>query len=181
MSPTQQEAHRRHAEYYLGVLRSANSLYTRGYDNVGAGLRLFDLEWENIQTGQARSAAVSGNNPALSKLCIAYPKAGAHILLIRQHPKEGIQWSEAALSAARQVSDRGGEADALGNLGNAYADLGNVRKAIEFYEQVLIIDRENGNRQGEAADLGNLGRAYRVLGLVRQAIEFFEEVQSHLP
>ena len=36
----------------------------------------------------------------------------------------------------------------LGNLGNAYADLGEPRKAIEYYEQALKIAREIGDRQG---------------------------------
>ena len=63
MSPTQQEARRRHAEYYLSVLRSADSLYQSSHDNVGAGLRLFDLEWENIQMGHTRVANVEFSVP----------------------------------------------------------------------------------------------------------------------
>ena len=41
------------------------------------------------------------------------------------------------------------ESIALGNLGLAYADLGESRKAIENYEQALKIDREIGDRRGE--------------------------------
>ncbi len=63
----------------------------------------------------------------------------------------------------------------MGNLGNAYADLGEVRKAIEYHEQALVIDREIGDRRGEGADLGNLGLAYAALGEVRKAIEYFEQ------
>jgi tetratricopeptide (TPR) repeat protein len=48
----------------------------------------------------------------------------------------------------------------LGNLGNAYAALGDARKAIEFYEQALAIAREIGDRRNEGAWLGNLGLAY---------------------
>ena len=37
----------------------------------------------------------------------------------------------------------------LGNLGIAYSDLGEPRKAIEYYEQALKIDKEIGYRRGE--------------------------------
>src|SRR5215207_7081614 len=131
MPPTQEEAHRRHAEYYyyLSALRSANSLYEKGHANVGPGLRLFDLEWENIRMGQAWAVAIQSRDPTLSDLCIAYPVAGGYVLNLRQHPKELIHWLETALSAARQIGDRGGEGTTLGNLGNGYAALGDIRKA----------------------------------------------------
>ena len=50
-----------------------------------------------------------------------------------------------------------GEGAHLGNLGLAYADLGEVRRAIEYYEQALAIAREIGDRHGEANDHFNLG------------------------
>ena len=49
----------------------------------------------------------------------------------------------------------------LGNLGKAYAALGEVRRAIEYYEQALVISREIGDRRGEGNDLGNLGMRMR--------------------
>ena len=55
----------------------------------------------------------------------------------------------------------------LGNLGNAYAALGDVHKAIEFYEQALVIAREIGDRQGEGADLGNLGNLLLPIWVMR--------------
>ena len=63
----------------------------------------------------------------------------------------------------------------IGNLGLAYADLGEVQKAIEYHEQALIISREIGDRRGEGSTLGNLGVAYKNLGEVQKAIEFYEQ------
>ncbi|HHV24589.1 MAG TPA: tetratricopeptide repeat protein, partial [Methanosarcina sp.] len=76
---------------------------------------------------------------------------------------------------AREIGDRRGEGADLGNLGLAYSDLGEPRKAIEYHEQALKISREIGNRRGEGNHLGNLGNAYRNLGEPRKAIEFLKE------
>jgi hypothetical protein len=67
------------------------------------------------------------------------------------------------------------DGNALGNLGSAYADLGETRRAIEFYEQQLVIACEIGNRRGEGNALDNLGSAYYSLGDARRAIEFYEQ------
>jgi len=65
----------------------------------------------------------------------------------------------------------GGEGAALGNLGSAYYDLGEARKAIEFYEQALVIYREIGDRRGEALGSWNLGLAYEEAEELDKAIE----------
>ena len=63
----------------------------------------------------------------------------------------------------------------IGSLGNAYRDLGEVRKAIEYYDEALRIAKEIEDKQGEGACLGNLGIAYHILGEVRKAIEYYDE------
>ena len=68
-----------------------------------------------------------------------------------------------------------GRGHALGNLGSAYAHLGEVEKAIGYYEQHLVIAREIGDRQGEGNALGNLGTAYADLGEVEKAIGYYEQ------
>ena len=74
-----------------------------------------------------------------------------------------------------EIGERAGEGNALGNLGNVYASLGEPRRAIELYEQQLAIDREIGDRRGEGAALGNLGNAYADLGELPRAIELYEQ------
>jgi len=169
------EARLRHASHYKDVLGAADDLYLKGGENVLLGLHLFDLEWENIRTGHAWAIATHESDPNPSKLCIEYPNAGVYVLNLRQHPREKIRWLEAAISSAREIGDRQGEGVALGNLGNAYAALGDARKAIEYHEQALVIAREIGDRRGEGAALGNLGLAYADLGDARKAIEYYEQ------
>ena len=171
----EREARLKHAAHYKNILRTANQLYREGGAKVLTSLRLLDLEWENIQAGQAWVASSKETDIALSRLCVQYPLTGATVLNLRRHPGERIKWLEPALSAARQLGDRRGEGNALRSLGLAYADLGDVRKAIEFYEQALIIHREIGNHREEGATTGNLGTAYKNLGEVRKAIEFYEQ------
>jgi len=49
----------------------------------------------------------------------------------------------------------------LGNLGNAYRDLGQVERAIEYHWQGLAISREIGDRRGEGFHAWNLGLLYK--------------------
>lgn len=166
---------RRHASYYLSVLRDAKELYKQGGEAFKRGLILFGLEWPNIQAGQAWAGEHADEDDALASLCLYYPDAGAYLLDLRQHPREHILWLEAALVAARRLKNRAAEGVHLGNLGNAYIDLGETRRAIELHEQALVIIRETGHRRSEGATLGNLGVAYRNLGETRRAIEFYEQ------
>ena len=165
----------RHAAYYKDLLSAADDLYLKGGDSILAGLALFDREEANILTGQAWAEKNMQRTSLAADLCNDYPKAGFYVLNLRLHPLQNIAWLVKALTAARQLNDRSTEAGHLGNLGLAYADLGEPRKAIEFYEQQLSIAREIGDRRGEGNALGNLGIAYADLGEPRKAIEFHEQ------
>jgi tetratricopeptide (TPR) repeat protein len=62
----------------------------------------------------------------------------------------------------------------LGNLGIAYAALGDSRRAIEHYEQARAIAREIGDRRGEAIGSWNLGDEYAKLGELEKAIALMQ-------
>ncbi len=63
----------------------------------------------------------------------------------------------------------------VGNLGTAYREMGQVRKAIHCYEDALSIAREREDQNGEAAWLGGIGNCYYALGETARAIEFYEQ------
>ncbi|MBE9542653.1 MAG: tetratricopeptide repeat-containing protein, partial [Proteobacteria bacterium] len=65
------------------------------------------------------------------------------------------------LVIAKEIGDKQGEGTDLGNLGNAYSDLGQIEKAIEYHKQALVIRREIGDRRGEGTSLNNLGVALK--------------------
>jgi tetratricopeptide (TPR) repeat protein len=64
----------------------------------------------------------------------------------------------------------------LGNLGVAYKNLGETRRAIQFYEQYLAIARELGDRRGEGNALWNMSVALDELGQHDQIIQHAEQV-----
>ncbi len=175
--PDRAAAQLRHAAHYETVLRTAGNLYLQGGENLIRGLVLFDSEWINIQAGQVWAVAHAATDDVAVQLCCSYPLSlGAnHCLDLRQHPRVHFHWLEAALAAARHLNNRAVEGVHLVNLGIAYRDLGETRRAIAFYEQALAIDREIDNRRGEGTVLHNLGIAYNILGETRRAVAFYEQ------
>ncbi len=167
---------KRHATHYKVVLSAADALYLQGGEELIRGLALFDLEWGNIKEGYAwvSTQGVEADED-MTQLGITYADAGVFILDLRLHSRERIRWLEIALAAATRLKNRACEGTTLGNLGNAYGDLGEIRHAIQCFEQALLITREIGDRKGEGAALGNLGNASAILGETQRAIEFYEE------
>jgi tetratricopeptide (TPR) repeat protein len=157
-------ARRRVAGHFLEVLRQADKLYLQGDDGVTAGLALFDREVENIRAGQAWTAAHAEEDNQAAAWSSDYPDAGVDVLDLRLQPRERIGWLEAGLAGARRVGNRGAEGAHLGNLGNAYADLGEPRRAMEYYEHQLVITKEIGDRRGEGNACWNMGLAYEKVG-----------------
>ncbi|WP_051340260.1 tetratricopeptide repeat protein, partial [Planktothrix agardhii] len=89
--------------------------------------------------------------------------------------RQALQSWQQALLIYREIGDRGGESNALGNLGSAYDSFGQYQQAINYYQQALTISREIGNRQGEGFALGNLGVAYNSLGHYEEAISYHQQ------
>jgi tetratricopeptide (TPR) repeat protein len=151
------------------------NLYWKGGDSLLSGLALFDRERTNIEAGYAW-AATRLEASKESALAARYANAGANVLSLRLHPRDRIAWGEAALKGCREIGDRQGEGRTLTNMGLAYADLAETRKAIGYYEQALTIGRDIGDRRGEGNALGNLGNAYANLGETRKAIGYHEQI-----
>ncbi|RJF81593.1 hypothetical protein D3877_15770 [Azospirillum cavernae] len=165
----------RFALHFIGVLEEAKELYKRGHDGVVAGLARYDADTRNIAAAAAWAIAHADHDPTAQQVAAWLPNAGVYVLDLRLHQRELIDWLTAAAAAARRMGNPGLAANHLGNLGNAHADLGETRRAIEFHEQALAISQEIGDRRGEGQDLGNLGNAHAALGETRRAIEFHQQ------
>ena len=163
-----------HAKHYQQVLQFANDLYLQGNDAFQRGLQLFDKEWLNIQQGQRWATANVSKNTEIAELCSNFAGTGS-ILHLRLHPRQYVEWLQAALDAARQSKNRQAEGAHLVNFGLAYSDLGEPRRAIEYYEQGLLLLREIVDRRGEATTLMNIGNALRDLGETNKSVEHHEQ------
>jgi len=165
----------RHAWYYAVIADTAQNFYNQGGAALLIGLTLFDQERMHIDAGWEWALA-NGGNTEVDALLLHYANATAHVGDLRYDRRRvRIPQLEAAVAAAQRLKNRSQEGAALGNLGVAYAALGEARTAIDFHKQVLAIDREIGDRRGEGNALGNLGRAYAALGEARTAIDFCEQ------
>ncbi len=63
----------------------------------------------------------------------------------------------------------------LGELGSAYAYLGEMEKAIECQERALLIARRSRDRVNEGVWLTNLGNRYVNLGQTSRAVPYYEQ------
>lgn len=85
---------------------------------------------------------------------------------------QAIEFHQQWIEVKRKMGDRQGEANSLGNLGNAFFALGQYPQAIQAYQQCLEMARTISDRRSEASSLSGLGSAFFVLGQYTQAIEF---------
>jgi tetratricopeptide (TPR) repeat protein len=184
------EAARRHAIYYYAALAAADRLYLQGGESIRHGLDIFDLEKQNIETGQKWAEAHTEQDRMGAQLCGTFPVIGWWVLSRRQSARDQLLWSEAGLQAARHLKDRSLEvepravrhpedrsleAELLGNVGNAYRKLGQVERAVEYNERALAVARESGDRLGESRHLASLGNAYVFLEQAERAIEYHDQ------
>ncbi|MDX2029727.1 MAG: tetratricopeptide repeat protein [Blastocatellia bacterium] len=168
----------RHSAHYQSVLHEADALYEQGGDLFKLGLDLVDMEWMNIQSGQVWAASNMTRDRAACELCNSYPDAGKFVLDLRQHPRERIRWSEAALEAAQRMNRSKSSARHLIGLGDSYIALSEVHHAIEFYERGLKLASGAKDRRAEAESLSGLGNAYYLGGGLGRAREVHEKAME---
>jgi tetratricopeptide (TPR) repeat protein len=176
----------RMSEYYLTVLEVAEQLLEEGGEASKRGLRLFDLERDNMVAGQTWATAQTKTNDSAAALCSSYADKGSQILDVRQHPQERLLWLSAAKAAAQNLGEHEQLMRHLGNLGVTYEKLGEHQRAIELHEQCIEISQKisahavseaerRRARRSEGNALGNLGISYAMLGEFHHAIDSFEK------
>ncbi|MFC1411521.1 tetratricopeptide repeat protein [Streptacidiphilus sp. N1-12] len=93
----------------------------------------------------------------------------AAFLLMEGRWGQAAALHQSAVTAAAAAGDRGGEPDALCDLGRVRHATGDYHAAAELYEQALTIHQKLGDRHGEANDLHELGRIRLLTGEIREA------------
>jgi CHAT domain-containing protein/tetratricopeptide (TPR) repeat protein len=92
--------------------------------------------------------------------------------------RKSIEKYQEAAELYRMAGDRGGEAQALNNLGETSYLIGEMQKALEKFKEGLVIRRAIGNREGEAEILNNIGVVYWSLGEMKDALELHSTALS---
>jgi tetratricopeptide (TPR) repeat protein len=183
----------KYSKHYLNVLRMLNGLYLGGEDGEGIAVKLeewselfprtdaaigasilLSREWINIRTAQNWVAARMLESESYAELCNDYPIAGNSILQLQITGREILRWVEEGLTAARFLRDEAAESRLLSNLGLTYANLGDIKLAIEAYEQALNKAQVVGALGVEQSILRGLGECYANFGEIRKAIDFYE-------
>lgn len=145
-----------------------------GPDSKNA-LDLFDIERDQIETGQNGPEKTLARMLDADKLCVRYADSVVDLFPLRLIPAEEIQWLDVALGAARRLKDSVNECRTLGNLGVAHSASENYRAAIKFHEAQLRLAREIREHSCEPSALHNLGIAHYRLSEYELVMKFHEE------
>jgi len=92
--------------------------------------------------------------------------------LYLSQPDTALKYWQQALVLARKINFQKGLAEALGNVGYIYKQLGDPDKALEYHLQSLEIEKEINNKQGIAISLNNIGGIYDDQGDPDKALEY---------
>jgi len=91
---------------------------------------------------------------------------------------EAIACLERSLALRHEIGDRAGEAQAAGNLADAYSRLGRNEEAIELFRRARDLNRDVGNRYGEGVAQTNLGAALLELDRASEAVAPLEQARA---
>jgi tetratricopeptide (TPR) repeat protein len=165
---------KRMAGYYLEVLRTIESLFARGGEDIKLSLLLFDIEWPNFKAG-LEWAEANKKDEVGAKIGSQYLRTGTRLLNLRLPPKERVKCFEFGLECARKLSIMQDEALHLKNLGVAWLELGELQHSIEATNSALDIFLKIDDQRNEGYSLGNLGLAYNAKGEANRALEYFQQ------
>jgi len=114
------------------------------------------LRWLSAENDNLRDACLEAAEAGWDELCwqLAYTLRGYYYLAKRWQPWTATH--QAALAATRRCGDRRAEAMITNNIGLAYLDQRDPRRAAEHYERARELFTEAGDEHGENTARANL-------------------------
>jgi tetratricopeptide (TPR) repeat protein len=167
----------RHAQHYAERLFAASNDLDGGAREPAAVLASIDQEWPHVRAAFAFCRAHTDHLEGAAELCSRLPDA-ANVLRLRLHPRERIEWLEAAIAQARARGDGRLSGRLLAHLGRAHQELGDPRRARELCGAAQAIAEACGDKHTQAHALVALGDAHHALGEARLAIAASERALS---
>lgn len=143
------------------------------FTSRASALAWLDAERASLMAAVHMAAGADRDHAAMS-----LPLLMAQYLAWRRRFDDLLAVTIVSLDAARRLGDRGGQADALSNLGIALHGLGRFGEAVTALQEGAAIFRETGNCQGEAKAANNLGLALRGLCRFGEAIAAHQEAAA---
>jgi adenylate cyclase len=89
------------------------------------------------------------------------------------YPK-ALDYYQRSLKISREIGDKSGMADAIGNIGIIYVGQDNYPKALDYFQRGLKIYTEIGNIKGSATAIGSIGTIYAKQGNTTNALDYFQ-------
>jgi len=159
-----------HAEHFTRLVERTQAADVNDREAAVLGFEMVQTEWPHLEAVLAFISAEENKESKILEFAEAVNATG----ILQSQPEDGLRWYAIILDAARKLSNREKELDALGNLGALHAGLDDPSKALECYTQGAEICRELDDRHGEGSCLGNMGLAWQKLGDTEKAVECFE-------
>lgn len=140
-------------------------------------LAWLDSEYRNIAA--AVQLAADSEDETDVKVARELPLVLSVFFKWRPYSTERIMLTEHALRAARRLGgDRNLEAQALGNLGAAWCEIGRFEEALTAHETAAQIFREIGDLNGLGIELLGLGETLSRTRKLENAIALFREARQ---
>jgi hypothetical protein len=173
-----EQAKLNHAEYYLSVFEKCSNFLDQGHENYLKALRQFDIERENIDTGQHWAAQRSLSYDKAAKICSEFAYMGGSFFNLRFQIEERCAWLEPALDASIRIEDPYAQGSILICLGNLHNYLDNDKKSLKYHEEALAIAEDEDILDLKRCALGNLASNKLNEGEVDEAIKMFKQLLS---
>jgi tetratricopeptide (TPR) repeat protein len=90
-----------------------------------------------------------------------------------QSVEKAVAYAQRALDLAKSLSDLEGEGQALQNIADAYNEMGQFARALEFFSRAEAVFQKNGNKKALAKCINNSGVVYARMGNVAQGRDCF--------
>jgi tetratricopeptide (TPR) repeat protein len=132
-----------------------------------------DAERASLMAAVHMAASAGRDHAAMS-----LPLLMAQYLAWRRQFDDLLTVTTVSLDAARRLGDRGGEGDALSNLGIALHGLRRSGEAVTALQEAAAIFHETDDREGQGDALSNLGIALHGLGRSGEAVTALQEAAA---
>ncbi|MEV7012876.1 tetratricopeptide repeat protein [Streptosporangium sp. NPDC051022] len=128
--------------------------------------------WLEAERGNLHAVVQTAAAPHPAK-AVALTATVADFMFVDGHWQQALTLHDIALTAARHIGDRHGQALARTNLGDVLWNSGDYGQAIDHYGRALELFTELDDRHGQATVLNDLGHVYWNEGRYGQAADHY--------